>query len=290
MPALPFVDTHIHFWDLEDPKLHYLWLQPGWIHPLLGDIRALKAPLYGAEEFIAESRFANVPKAVHVQAALGIEDPVEETRWLHAAAERTGYPLAIVAYTNLKAPNAREEIERHMAASSWMRGMRDFSEGDYLVDEDFARGYALLAEYELVLDLDCLWENMGKARDLANRHPGVTMVLDHTGFPQERDAEYFANWKTGMSTLAEAPSAVCKISGLGMRDPTWTVGSIRPWVLHAIEAFGVERCFFGTNWPVDRLYSGYKDVVEAYAEIVSDFSPDEQRALFSGNAERVYRF
>ena len=289
MPELAFVDTHVHYWDLEDPKLHYLWLQPGWVHPLLGDIRALKAPLYGAEEFIAETRFANVPKAVHVQAALGIEDADEETKWVHAAAERAGYPLGIVAYTNLKGADARAEIERHLAASSRMRGIRDFSDGDYLVDDEFARGYALLAEYDLVLELDCLWENMGKAGALANRHPGVTMVLDHTGFPQERDDAYFRNWQAGMTTLASAPSVVCKISGLAMRDPNWTVASIRPWVLHAIEAFGIERCFFGTNWPVDRLYSCYRDVIDAYAEIVADFSPDEQRALFAGNAERVYR-
>jgi predicted TIM-barrel fold metal-dependent hydrolase len=74
-----------------------------------------------------------------------------------------------------------------------------------------------------------------------------------------------------------------------MGDPSWTVDSIRPWVLHCIEAFGVERSFFGTNWPVDKLFTPFGDVVAAYAEIVADFSAGEQQALFSGNAERVYR-
>jgi predicted TIM-barrel fold metal-dependent hydrolase len=80
-----------------------------------------------------------------------------------------------------------------------------------------------------------------------------------------------------------------KISGLGMCDHAWTVDSIRPWVLTCIELFGAERSFFGTNWPVDRLFSSYGDVVGAYAEIVSGFSEDEQRALFSGNANRIFR-
>ncbi len=82
---------------------------------------------------------------------------------------------------------------------------------------------------------------------------------------------------------------VVKISGLGMVDHAWTVDSIRPWVLACIEAFGTDRSFFATNWPVDSLFSCYGDVVDAYAEIISSFSEEEQRALFSGNARRVFR-
>jgi predicted TIM-barrel fold metal-dependent hydrolase len=92
-----------------------------------------------------------------------------------------------------------------------------------------------------------------------------------------------------MKTLAGAPNVVCKISGLGMCDNQWTVESIRPWVLACIESFGTERSFFGTNWPVDRLYSSFGDVVDAYATIISDFTEAEQTALFSGNAERIFR-
>ena len=82
---------------------------------------------------------------------------------------------------------------------------------------------------------------------------------------------------------------VVKISGLGMGEVRWTTESIRPWVLSCIEAFGVERSFFGTNWPVDRLFSSYPDVLNAYAEIIAGFPPDEREAMFSGNAERIFR-
>ena len=108
-------------------------------------------------------------------------------------------------------------------------------------------------------------------------------------FGFERDDEYFATWKRELVNLAEAPNVVIKISGLGMGDNEWTVDSIRPWVMTCIETFGVERSFFGSNWPVDRLYSSYGDVVNAYAEIISGFSQEEQVALFSGNAERIFR-
>jgi predicted TIM-barrel fold metal-dependent hydrolase len=288
MARLPFVDTHVHLWDLNHPDLHYSWLAPDAIHPVMGNIDEIKFPLYGAEEFLAETAGANVSKIVHVQAALGIEDPVNETIWLEQAAQRTGAPHAIVAHVDLRADNVDDEIARHREASPRLRGVRDFAEGDYLVDPDFARGYAALGRHGLVCDLDCVWQDMHKARDLANAHPETTVILDHAGFPRQRTPEYFAKWKQGMSALAEAPSAWCKISGLGMCDNDWTVASIRPWFEYCLEAFGVERCVLGTNWPVDKMFSTYEAVVDAYAEIVSGLSPTEQVALFSANAERAF--
>ncbi len=288
MAELPFVDTHVHFWDLQHPDLHYSWLLPEAIHPVMGNIDEIKFPLYGAEEFMAETAGANVSKIVHVQAALGIEDPVNETIWLQQAAERTGVPNAIVAHVDLQAPDVDSEIARHQAASPLLRGVRDFAEDDYLVDPDFHRGYAALGRHGLVCDLDCVAEDMDKARDLANKHPETTVILDHAGFPRSRTQEYFEFWKKGMSTLAEAESAWCKISGLGMCDNDWTVDSIRPWFEYCLEAFGVERCVLGTNWPVDKMFSPYEAVLDAYAEIISGLSHDEQVALFSANAERVF--
>ena len=53
--------------------------------------------------------------------------------------------------------------------------------------------------------------------------------------------------------------------------------------------FGVERRFFGTNWPVDKDYSTYPELIDAYRELISGYSESEQTALFSGNAEKAYR-
>ena len=91
-----------------------------------------------------------------------------------------------------------------------------------------------------------------------------------------------------MAALARQPNTVVKISGLGMCDHTWTVESLRPWVSTCLEFWGPQRAFFGSNWPVDRLFSSYGDVLDAYAELIADFSPAEQRALFSENARRVF--
>jgi predicted TIM-barrel fold metal-dependent hydrolase len=288
MAELPFVDTHVHFYDLQNPDLYYVWLQPGWKHPILGDIEAIQAQRYWADDFIAETRFANVVKSIHVQAALGIKDPVQETRWLQAFADRLGHPHGIVAEVHLAQPDAEDVINRHLEYPN-MRGVRDFGEGDYLVDPAWQRGFSLLGKYGLVSCMDSMPENYAKVRALAEKYPDIVISLDHAGFPRRRDPEYFEFWRRELLNLAQAPNVVIKISGLGMCDPRWTVDSLRPWVMTCIEAFGIERSFFGTNWPVDRLFSSYPDVVNAYATLISDFSRSEQEALFSKNAERIFR-
>lgn len=286
------VDSHFHLWDRAVPGLEWSWLVPGKPHPNLGDIGPLQEREYPIEDYLADVAGLGVTKAVHVQAAIGSPDPVRETEWLQGCADSNGCPHGIVAHADLKDARVEEVLERHCAFDN-MRGIRDFSYGDYLVEPEWHRGFALLERYGLVCDLDCTWERMGKARDLAARFPGVTVVLDHAGFPQDRTPEYYQNWRSGMRTLAQAENVVCKISGLGMGDHMaggrWTTESIRPYVLGCIEAFGVDRCFFGSNWPVDRLFSDYASVVEAYRAIAAELAEHERAALFAGNAERVYR-
>ena len=284
-----FVDAHVHFYDMGHPELFYAHWQPDEDHPVLGaQIRKLAERNWLAEDFIAVSRDSNVTKAVHVQAAIGSPDPVKETEWLQEAADRTGFPHAIVAYADLRDPNVEAVLERHCEFAN-MKGVRDFSYGDYLVEPDFQRGYALLERYDLVASIAAQWRDMEKLRNLAAAFPNIAIVIDHAGGPMERTQEYFNNWKRGMQTAAEVENIICKISGLGMGDHNWTVDSIRPYVLHCIETFGVERSLFATNWPVDSLWSDYDTIVSAYDEITRDFTENERSAMFSGNTERLYR-
>ena len=289
MSIIDFVDTHFHLYDMHHPELFYGHWQPGVPHPFLGDqIRKLADRNYLVEDYIEETRNANVIKSIHVQAAFGTKDPVVETEWLQEAADRSGFPHGIVAHADLRDPNVEDILERHCQFRN-MRGIRDFSYGDYLVEPDFHRGFSLLEKYDLVSSMNAQWQDMEKLRDLANKFSNINIVVDHTGFPEERSAEYIKKWRHGMEVASEAENIRCKISGLGMGDNDWTVDSIRPFVMHCVETFGIERCFFGSNWPVDWLFSTYDAVVDAYTEISSEFSHEEQMAMFSKNAEILYK-
>jgi predicted TIM-barrel fold metal-dependent hydrolase len=224
-----------------------------------------------------------------VQAALGSTDPAQESDFVNRQLHTDSMPVMLVGDARMQADDVEATLARHAEHPNF-RGIRDFAQGDYLVDPAFHRGYALLEKYGMSYDLDATFETMAKARDLALEYPGVDLILGHAGFPQERTDEYLAAWSAGMATMAEAPNTACKISGLGMADQRWTVDSLRPWVLGCIDAFGIDRCMFATNWPVDRLFSSYSDLVAAYREIVADFTAEEQRKLFVDNARRWYRF
>jgi predicted TIM-barrel fold metal-dependent hydrolase len=287
--SLTLIDTHVHFWDHSRTDVRWEWLEPGWMDPVIGNIDAIRAPRYRAEEFLEEVGAIDVPKVVHVQAAVDTPDPVAETAWLEETARRTGYPHAIIAHTNLKLDSVPSELERHAAASPRLRGIRDFSDGDYFVDPAFNRGFALLERYALLSEIHATWSEMPKLRDLARAHPGVTIVLEHALSPPVPGEGDFAQWARGIEIAAEAENVHCKLAGHAATGSTWTVDSMRPWMLHCLETFGVARCVLGTDWPVARLSSDYATVVTAYAEIALALPPDDRRALFVTNAEALYR-
>ena len=284
-----FVDTHVHYYDMQHPELVYAHWAPDVDHPTLGtQMRKLGERNFVAEDYIDLTRPSNVIKSVHVQAAIGSPDPVKETEWLQEAADRTGFPHGIIAFADLSADDAETVLVGHCEFLN-MRGIRDFDSAGHLTDSRFLRGFGLLEKYDLIASMNVTWEQMDTVRSMADSHPNIRMVIDHTGGPWERDPEYLERWRRGMATVAGADNVWCKISGLGMTDHDWTVDSIRPFVLYCIETFGTERCFFGTNWPVDSLWSGYADVIDAYTEIIADFTADERESLFVKNAERLYR-
>ena len=127
MSKLEFVDTHAHFWDLDHPDLAYSWLQPDFLHPQLGpQLDKLKGRELPRRGPVRGDRTSNVTKVVHVQAAIGIEDPVKESEWLSQATERTGWPNAIVAYSNLRSSDVEGELARHCEFPG-VKGLRDLS-------------------------------------------------------------------------------------------------------------------------------------------------------------------
>jgi predicted TIM-barrel fold metal-dependent hydrolase len=107
--------------------------------------------------------------------------------------------------------------------------------------------------------------------------------------PVGRDQEGIQRWQRGMRKLAAASNVVVKISGLGTVDWKWTVERIRPFVLQTIESFGVSRCMFASNFPVDKLYNNFDTLYGAFREITKHFSADERECLFRDNAARYYR-
>ena len=289
--TIPFVDSHYHLWELG--RLEYAWLaEPGVATKTayLGDYRALRED-WGPDRLAAAFAGSNVIKAVHVEADHSGPDPVAETAWVARISTRHGMPNAIVAFADLERDDVESMLDRHLAASDLVRGVRIREHPADPTTGTFRRSLRALAARGLSYDLNASVDRLASGRAAAIETPDLQVILCHTGDPPRRDPAAFEAWRRAIRGLAEAPNVACKISGLGMGDHAWTVERIRPWVLEAIEAFGVERCMFATNWPVDSLYGSYQRQVDAYRTIIAEVgsSPGEQHALLHGNAERIYR-
>lgn len=289
MPAVdaPIVDSHVHFWKLADSAVEYSWLGPGTTHPAIGDIEGLKVTRFSSDEFIAQSRFQNVSKAIHVGVST-TADPVVETRWLQSVADTAGFPQGIVAKCDLASPDAAATLRRHLESPN-MRGVRDHGQPGSFRNADWLKGYRLLGEHDLVFCHEVGVERMEEAVELVKAHPDVAFCLDHCGMPTDLSAEGFATWRAAIASVAELPNVSVKISALGQWGRLWTLESATPWVSALIEAFGTERAFFGSNFPVDGLFSSYSDMIAAFRALIADYSETEQRDMLSNNAERIFR-
>ena len=284
---LQFIDTHHHLWDLE--SLEYAWLaeEDPEETEVLGDYSSIRQT-YLATDLLEDFSGSNVIKSVHLQANYSGPDNVEETKWISELADSHEFPHAIIAFTDLMSDNAEEELDRHCEYSR-MRGVRTFYTGEQLLEDKFNKGLQALQDRNLVYDLHALKDDMEHALTMANNNPNLQVILGHAGLPLERSKEYFDEWKKSLEVLAKADNVAIKISGLGMADHNWDTNSIKEWVLSCIEIFGVDRCMFGTNWPVDSLYSSFKELIDSYKEVIDGFSTEEKISLFSANAEKYYR-
>jgi predicted TIM-barrel fold metal-dependent hydrolase len=282
------VDAHVHVWNLDTQN--HEWLSDDWSESqaaYLGDYTPIKRN-YLIEDLLEDFDGHDVVKAVHVQADWG-GNQVDETRWLQSLADEYGYPHGIVARTDLRRPDAAAELEDHLRSPN-MRGIRMLAlEPGLFGDPAFRRGFAHLGRLGLTFDLGTLWQQMNEGYELVKAFPDTMFVLGHAGMPLARMPEHVEAWQKAIRMLAAAPNVFVKVSGLGMGDHHWTVDSLRPMVLATIETFGPERSMLATNWPVDRLYSPYGELIAAYEEITSAFSPVELHGLWRGNAERFYR-
>jgi predicted TIM-barrel fold metal-dependent hydrolase len=277
------VDSHVHFWDRSAEGLEWPMLEEGFPYPL----HRFDTGRFAAQEFRAETAGTNVTKVVHVQAA-ATPDPENESAWLQRMADRHGWPNGIVGRCDLAADDAPAVVEAHARYSNF-RGVRDPRASAKLGTPGFDRGVRALAAHDARCDLTARWPLFDAVLEAARRHPGVLFVLEHAGSPDQRTDSYFADWSSHLRRLAAADNVVCKVSGLALGDPEWTVPSLRRWVLESIDAFGTHRCLFGSNWPVDKLYGTWDEMIAAFCELVGGFSADERDALFAGNAEGVYR-
>jgi predicted TIM-barrel fold metal-dependent hydrolase len=297
MDTFPFVDAHVHLWDLG--AIHYPWLMPpfsddgpnGSVEPI--------AKTYLLDDYLSDAKRWDIRGMVHIDAGAQASAAIDETRWLQGYADTRGLPSAIVGFAALEDPNVDALLVAH-ADHRAVRGIRQivnwhavpsrtYTARDVTQDPDWQRGFGMLSRHGLSFDLQCYPAQMAPLVPLFARHADVPVILNHAGMPVDTDEAGLALWRSGMRALAALPHVCTKLSGFGFIHRTWTVDQIRPYILEAIDIFGPDRCLFASDFPTDKLFGSFDKHLDAYHTIVAGFSKDERRDMFGRNANRIYR-
>ncbi len=289
------VDSHHHIWRQSDLG----WLSGPMQPRIFGPYEPIRRD-YPISEYLDDIAGTGVVQSVYVQANWPVAQFEDEVAWVQSVSDETRWPHAIVGYCDMTVEDARPALDR-LAKYPAMRGIRQqfhwhenplyrFAPStDLARDPKVMRNVAHLSEYGWSFDLQVFARQMGGAADLAAACPGVTFVLQHAGMLEDLSDSGWAAWRQGMRTLAEQPNVVSKLSAFGTflhrNDPA----HIAALMHETVRLFGADRCLYGSNFPIEKLWTGYSALIGAFRDAARDLSDSEQRAIFADTARRVYR-
>ena len=217
-----------------------------------------------------------------------------EAEWVSGLFESVPQLRGIVASVALEEGVRAEAALARLAAMEHVKALRRLIEFepdvDFCLQPGFVEGVNLLAKYDLSFDICVKHFQLTNAVELVRRCPDVRFVLDHIGKPPIR-AGQIDPWRDDLRALAALPNVCCKISGVVTEadHDNWTREQLRPYLDHAIDAFGIDRVMFGSDWPVSELTHRYEEWVDIVDWAMSGSSESEMRKLFRDNAIAFYR-
>jgi L-fuconolactonase len=270
------IDSHQHYWRLA--RGDYGWLTRT-LKPIYRDFEPDDlAPLLAA---------AGVSRTIAVQAA-----PTEaETAFLLALAKDTPSMSGVVGWTDFDSPDAPRRIAA-IARNRLLMGLRpmihDIADPDWMLSPAVGRALDAMQRHNLVFDALVRPSHLSRLLVLADRHPGLPIVIDHCAKPLIRD-NLFEPWASDMQALARRGHVHVKLSGLATEAATdWNRGTLAPYIRIVLRAFGAERVIWGSDWPVLNLAGDYAGWMKAAKALLKGLPSVERDAIMGGNAARVY--
>ena len=289
------VDAHHHIWRQRDLP----WLEGPMLPRIFGPYEPIRRD-YAIEEYLRDIEGSGIAQSVYVQANWAPARAVDEVAWVQAEADRAGFPHAIVGYADLRDPDVGAVLEAQ-ARYPLLRGIRmqlhwhenpqyRFADGPAAMNEaSLRRNVGLLARYDLLFELQVFTAQMEDGAAFAEAFPDVPMVLAHCGMPEDLTPEGRAAWRVGMERLAAVPSVHVKLSGLGTFIHRLDAVHVERTVRETVALFGPGRCVFGSNFPIEKLWTDYASLVNAYRRALAHLGEADRTAIFAGTARRLYR-
>ena len=289
------IDAHHHIWRQKDIP----WLLDG--RPrIFGDYTALRRD-YPIEEFLEDTAPCHVVKSVYLQANWGHGREVEEARWVDEVGKKHGMPTAQVAHADLDSPDLGKVLDEYARLPS-VHGIRQHLQWhknpllsgyvpvpDLFDQKAWRAGLREIGDRGYTFDLQVYPGQMQGAAAMAADFPDITFILLHAGMLDSRDDETVATWKAGMKALGAQPNVYVKLTGLGTFDHQSTLELVRPLVQVSLECFGAGRCIYGSNFPIEKLWTNYQTYFKNVNDALGNIPDADRQAVFYDNAEKVYR-
>ena len=315
-PGLAIVDPHHHLWERDEHRylIRELLADTGSGHNITQTVFIECGSMYRAEgpvemKPVGETEFVNGTAAMSASGRYG---PTRLCAGIVGHADlRLGDGVARVLEAQIAAGDGRFRGIRHSVtwdASDALAKARTNPAKGQMLDPTWRAGFARLAPLNLTFEAWLYHPQLLDLADLARAFPQTTIILNHVGGPigvgpyKGKEAETFAQWKTGIAEVAKSQNVVVKLGGLGMlmgmfdfnareKPPSSTdlAAAYRPYIETCIAAFGVDRSMFQSNFPPDGVSSSYPVLWNAFKRLASGHSASEKAMLFSGTAKRVYR-
>eukprot|EP01084_Bolivina_argentea_P085345 154238_1 len=294
-------DAHYHLWK---PSTH-TWLsdKEGLANHPAGDLNSVGRD-YNVTEFRNESSKYIIDKSVHVQCYH--TDPLQETITLQEIANNTslsnGNPHGIIAFAELESKDIEQTLLKHMRYPNF-RGIRECLDyhpkyenrrlcprDDLMMDRLFHNGLKIMAKYDLIFDMQLYPLQLREASVLAAAHPKLRIVINHCAMPMLNE-DYNNEWENGLKLIAQNKNVFIKMSGWGIFDQKFNKQSMKYIIKRIINIFGVDRCMFASDFPVDKPHGKYDMYWDLYIQILKElnFCEEDIDKMVHSNTINVYR-
>lgn len=271
------IDAHQHFWN-------YNHAEHDW---MTDEMSAVKKDFLPADlKPLLEKN--NIDGTVLVQ----VTESPEETETLLKIAENNHFVKGVVGWVDLREKDIRGKLENYRKYPK-LKGFRHVlqtEDPDFMLQSDFLNGISVLGEFDFTYDILIYPKHLEAAVKLVKQFPEQRFVTDHLAKPNIKEKK-IAEWEAGIRLLAANPNVYCKISGMVTEADwkAWKQDDFTRYIDIAVDAFGISRLMFGSDWPMCLVAASYQEVINIVTDYFSFFPAEEQKLFFGENAVNFYK-
>jgi L-fuconolactonase len=271
------IDSHHHFW-IFDP------VRDSWITDEMGVIQKDFLP----QNFVPVLKQNGLSGSMVVQS----DQSEKENEFQLKNANENDFIKGVVGWVDLQSGDLEERLDFYKQFKK-LKGFRHVLQAEKeracMLKPAFMNGIHKLKKYGFTYDILIYADQLKFTKEFVAAFPDQPFVIDHLAKPKIRECN-IKDWEKEITAVAEHQNVYCKISGMVTEADwaSWKKKDFKPYLDVVVEAFGMNRVMFGSDWPVCLVAATYEQMKGIVDDYFSKFSKHAQDAFFGKNAIRFY--